>query len=484
MLQVPIKTKEAPPPPTLEQEAILNIIRKQDCNLQINALAGTGKTTTLEMVQATSKRQPVLCLAFNRRIADEMERRFPPSTSVRTFNGCGHRAWQAQVGTLKLDDKKSNTLLKQLTEDWKGDDRKAVREAFTDITKAVAMAKSLGYVPEGKFPTARRLLSREALHARLEARPPPLEASLIDSLLFRSIQTAFERWVDFNDQIYMPTLFGGAFPRFPFVLVDEAQDLNPVNHEMLKRLVSGRLCSVGDRFQSIYAFRGAVQSGMDVIQSTHGCMEAGLSTSFRCPRAIVEAARWRVPEFQWVKEGGSYENLRSLSLLDVPEGVAILCRNNAPLFRLAFTLLSSKRSVSVAGSEIGPRLVRLLQKIGDDRDDSDALIAKIDAWLNAQLEKSNAPASLHDQADCLKIFSTFGANLAQAVAYAEHLFKQQGTIKLSTIHKAKGLEWDTVYFLDRWLCGDDEQDLNLQYVGQTRAKQQCFEIDSKNIRGL
>jgi len=477
-----MRPKPDSPPPTDEQFHIIDLIRFQDNNLQINALAGTGKTTTLEMVQSASKRQPALCLAFNRRIADEMERRFPSSTTVRTFNGCGHRAWQKQVGNLKVDDKKMGTLLKQETEGFKGDDKKAVREAFLDILKAVSLAKSLGYVPEGKFPTARRLITKDALHASLETRPGPLEASLIDSLLFRSIQASFERWIDFNDQVYMPTLFGGSFPRFPFVLVDEAQDLNPVNHEMLRKLATGRLCSVGDPWQSIYSFRGAVQEGMQRIKEGFACEEANLSISFRCLKAIVEAAQWRVPHFKWIKDGGHVEQLRNLSLQTLPEGCAILCRNNAPLFKLAFALLSNKRSVSVAGSEIGPRLVRLLQKIGDDKDDSEALIAKIDAWHNAQLEKSNAPASLKDQADCLKIFATFGANLAQAVAYAEHLFKQQGTIKLSTVHKAKGLEWDTVYFLDRWLCSNDEQDLNVQYVAQTRAKQTLYEIDSKDIK--
>lgn len=482
MLQVPTKSRDAQPPPTDEQLHILDLVLNCDNNLQINALAGCGKTTTLELVQAASKRQPVLCLAFNRRIADEMKSRFPATTTVKTFNGAGHSAWQKQVGSLKLDDKKMYTLLKQELDTLKGDDKKAIREVFPDLLKAIAFAKSLGYVPEGKYPTAKRLISRETLHASLETRPGPLEAQLIDTLLFRSIQTAFDWWIDFNDQIYMPTLFGGAFPRFPFVLVDEEQDLNPVNHEMLHKLITGRFCGVGDPWQSIYAFRGAVQGGMQALGERFKCEEANLSTSFRCPKVIVESVHWRVPHFRWLKEGGHYESLRTLSLPNIPEGAAILSRNNAPLFRLAFSLLSHKRSVQVAGSEIGPRLIRLLQKIGDDRDDSEALIAKIDAWYNTQMEKSNAPASLADMAACLKIFSTFGANLAQAIAYAEHLFKQQGTIKLSTVHKAKGLEWDTVYFLDRWLCGNDEQDLNLQYVAMTRAKQTLYEIDSKDIQ--
>jgi superfamily I DNA/RNA helicase len=82
----------------------------------------------------------------------------------------------------------------------------------------------------------------------------------------------------------------------------------------------------------------------------------------------------------------------------------------------------------------------------------------------------------------MKVFATFGATLGQAVSYAEHMFAQQGTIRLLTGHKAKGLEWDTVYHLDPWLIGDEEQELNLRYVITTRSKDKLFEVNSKDIR--
>src|SRR5213076_3254241 len=132
----------------------------------------------------------------------------------------------------------------------------------------------------------------------------------------------------------------------------------------------------------------------------------------------------------------------------IPEGAAIICRNNAPLLRMAFTLLSRKRSVQIAGSDVGPKVVRLLRKIGAEEDSQEDLIFKIDAWRDEKLETTNSPASVHYTAECLKIFATWGETLAQAVGYAEHIFKQQGTITLTTGHKAKGKEWSIVYHLD------------------------------------
>jgi superfamily I DNA/RNA helicase len=82
----------------------------------------------------------------------------------------------------------------------------------------------------------------------------------------------------------------------------------------------------------------------------------------------------------------------------------------------------------------------------------------------------------------MRVFAGFGDHLGQAISYAEHLFKQIGTITLLTGHKAKGLEWHTVYHLDSWLLGETEQELNLRYVILTRAMNSYYEIDSREIR--
>lgn len=280
----------------------------------------------------------------------------------------------------------------------------------------------------------------------------------------------------------MPALFGGTFPRFPLVLVDEAQDLNPTNHAMLEKLVKGRVCAVGDPWQSIYGFRGAVQNGMRIIRDRFSMTEKTISLSFRCPQAVVENARWRVPGFKWVKEGGLVEILSSLRPSDIPETSAIICRNNAPLFRCAFGLLSAKRSVQVAGSDIGPKIIRILSKLGEPDDSKMIVIMKINKWTEQKLANSNSPNTIHDMADCMLVFAEFGETLGQAVAYAEHLFKQQGSINLLTGHKSKGGEWKTVYHLDPFLVGDDEQEKNLAYVIQTRSANQYYEINSRNIR--
>jgi DNA helicase II / ATP-dependent DNA helicase PcrA len=470
------------PKPTDEQIAIYDAFRRTDDNLLLNALAGGGKTTTLEGL-TQHIREPWLYLAFGKDVVKEAKERLTVGGGdIRTFNSMGLKCWRDGNGRADVNLKKTSELLKEALSGLKGSDRTEANEAYWDIFGAINMARHLGYVPEGKFPHAKRLCDQETLCSRIENRLSPLCLEIVDDVLFASIKAAYAGSIDLDDQVYMPALFGGSFPRFPIVLVDENQDLSPVNHALLDKLVKGRTCSVGDRWQAIYGFRGAETNGVDKTKARFNMTEMPLSFSFRCPEAIVRAVHWRVPHMKWIKSGGVYEKLSELDPLSIPEGAAIICRNNAPLFRAAFALLSQKRSVQVAGSDVGPKIIRLFGKVGTSGDSRDDLLFKIDSWREHQLETTNSPQTIEDTAECLKVFASWGTNFDQAVAYAQHIFKQQGTIHLITGHKAKGREWETVYHLDKHLLSKEEQDLNLKYVITTRAKQELFEIDSRELQ--
>lgn len=466
--------------PTEEQAHIASVVRDTSDNVMINAYAGCGKTSTLEMLEQIEREKPALYLVFNKRNATEAERRMASTTQVRTFNSLGHRIWaQSTCRRLTLDSKKTNTLFKSLVDEAPKAQRFPMWDSYYLVQSGVAMAKALGYVPEGIYPNATRLITRTDLGKALEEDPDDLTSDLIDAVLARSIKAAYSGTIDYNDQIYMPALFGGTFPRFPLVKVDESQDLSPVNHAMLERLVKGRLIAVGDPFQNIYGFRGAKAGGMKDLGDRYGMTQTTLSVSFRCPSEIVKLARWRVPEFKWIKEGGHVEVLEKLSLADIPDDATILCRNNAPLFKLAIRLLIAGRSVSVAGTELGPRIVGIMKKFGEDSMSLPSLLSAIADW---KAEKEAAGSKIAaDMAECMKVFANAGKSLHGAIGYAEHLFAQQGSIRFSTGHKAKGLEFPWVLHIDPWLLRPSEQDSNLRYVIQTRSQDYYGEINSAGI---
>lgn len=479
--------------PTAEQAAIIEAARSSTDNLLINALAGAAKTSTLVMIAHALPSTIMLSLAFNKRIATEMKDRLPSNVMCKTLNALGHGVWaQTCSRRLVLDAKKSYTILKGLVDGLGRKDKGEAYETFSETLKLIGKAKLAGYIPD-KVPTGRRLISCDDFWADLDEDAEELCRDLVDRALIESISQAYAGTIDFDDQIYMPTLFGGAFPRFPLVLVDEAQDLSSINHAMLEKLVVQRLIAVGDPYQSIYAFRGAMSTSMATLRERFSMREMNLSISFRCPKSIVERARFRAPHMQWPDwaEEGQVNAPVEWTASDIGDGAAVICRNNAPLFRLAFTLIRAGRGVTVIGSDIGPALVKALKKLGPENMSYEQASKAIDTWETERLRKGKGRAAVRDKAECLRVFLSIGGNLVGAIAYAESIFKSQGPIQLLSGHKSKGLEWDNVFHLDPsripspYAEGPDEQEqeLNVRYVIETRAKKTLTLIEMEGYVG-
>lgn len=480
--------------PTPEQALIIEAAVKTKENILISALAGAAKTTTLDMICRALPGQPILSLAFNKRIAEEMAKRLPEWVSASTINSLGHRAWSAKIQKrLIVETKKSYGLLKEEIEALKGRAKNEAYETFTDTLHAISRAKLNGYIPEGKLTEIKRVISLQDFLDSFDEGLTSEQLALVDQVLLRSIKQAFDGVIDFDDQIYMPSLFGGVFPKFPTNLVDEAQDLSPLNMLFLQKLVADRrIIAVGDRNQSIYAFRSASTRSMETMKSLFNMREMTLSTSFRCPVEIVKLVRKHTPTMQWADwaKSGHIEHLLRWDAQSIPESSAIICRNNAPLIKLAYRLLRAQRGVKLVGTDLGPQLVRAFKKLGPESLTQKEVLEAIDKWENDRLKKSKSKASINDKAECLRVFAGFGPTMSAAIAYVEKMFASGGSIQLLSGHKSKGLEWDIVYYLDPWripsrFAVTDEdlaQEANLDYVISTRSKDQLYFINLEDMQ--
>jgi hypothetical protein len=474
---------------TEEQTAIIDQAMKSPTNLLINALAGAAKTSTLRFLCKYMPVEPVLSLAFNKRIADEMAKVLPGHVRAATMNSVGHRVWGAAIGKrLVVETKKNYNLVKTLIDALPRSQRSDAYAIFGDITKALSRAKLSGYVPAGTA-AGSSLLSEEEFFGGLEEAPDDWFVGLLNKALTLGIQQSYGGLIDYDDQIYMPTLFGGSFPQHRRVMVDEAQDLSPLNHAMVDRLVapSTQIIAVGDPWQSIYAFRGADTRSMAFLRDRFKMHEMTLSVSFRVPRAGVLNVRKRVPHMQWAPWAieGHVEHLSQWDAKCIPDNSAIICRNNAPLMSAALNLLKAGRGVHLVGTDLGPQLVKALKKLDPDLQiGQEAVYAAIDKWEAEKLLRARNAGVVADKAECLRVFASFGPTLGAAIAYCEHIFTQKGPIQLLSGHKAKGLEWSTVYFLDPHRIPSPyakegealEQELNVQYVIETRFKENLYYI--------
>jgi len=478
--------------PTDEQLAIIAAARETSDNLLVSALAGAAKTSTLVLLAEALPEISILCLSFNKKIATEMARRMPNNCEVRTLNSLGHRVWAETSGRrLRIDSGKTYSIVKEYIESLPADERGPLYENMGELMKLVSFGKQCGYVPDN-FSSAlpykpRPLMSDDEFFEHIDQELSPQEQDLVIHTTNLSIKLALENAVlDYDDQIFMPTIFHANFPRFPLILVDEAQDLSSLNHAMLAKLVKKRLIAVGDANQAIYGFRGAHENSMTLLRERFSMKTFTLSISFRCARKIVEHARWKAPNMKypdWAAEG-SITTLVPWKASDLAEDAMIICRNNAPLFSTAIRLIKNGRSAELDGKDVVNYLIKIMKKFGSSDLPRVSVLDNIDRWLAEQKDKTKERAwnALEDRAECMRIFAREASDLGGAVAYATHITQLHSPLKLMTGHKSKGLESPTVYFLDEKLVRKTEQDPNLRYVIQTRAKLNLIYINSEDFR--
>lgn len=326
--------------------------------------------------------------------------------------------------------------------------------------------------------------------------------------------------------------FNGQFPRYGLLLGDEVQDWSVMNRVMAQRTCSGRLILVGDPRQSIYQFRGADSSSMERLRALRTAwIDLPLSVTFRCPKVIVDRQQSHAPSFtafhsnkigEVVKfqkyppmpnqpgEAGSTPRLMEagpqtwswpqVEKLTAHGTIAILCRNNAPLLKIAFRLLRQNTAVTMLGRDIGKTLIAVSKKVLPD-DDMTAVecVSTVNLWRESQVALANANgqeekvANLHDQAECLlAVIEGARAETASAIRwYLRELFERaSGHVVISTIHRAKGLEWSTVLHLDPWRIPSKhamqnpvqmQQEKNLLYVAETRCQSLLIEANLEDF---
>jgi hypothetical protein len=198
---------------------------------------------------------------------------------------------------------------------------------------------------------------------------------------------------------------------------------------------------------------------------------------------------------------GSVTTLPLYTPSDFCPGSLILCRNSAPLVAHAYALLQRDVPCIILGRDIGAALITIIRKMrGAHLPD---LRGKLLVWHDrevgfAEREGRDAVAErIHDQYACLIFFINSldedSQTIPDLITKIELMFTDDNEntgnrVTLATIHKAKGLEFPTVFFLDRNLIPSryakqpwqKEQERNLLYVGITRAKLDLVYINSGN----
>ena len=289
------------------------------------------------------------------------------------------------------------------------------------------------------------------------------------------------------------------------LVIDEAQDMCADDYRLVRALMQRneemRVIAVGDDDQNIYAFRGSNSRYMQSLVSEAGAKLYEMTDNYRSAHAIVNCANrfvGRIPgrmKHTAIQSAtgteGKVITLKSLidAEIKVEGTTAILTRTNEETLQVAYELERRGQYATVVQSMGGFRFGNLaevryfLKQLGDKED---AAIST-DRWQEAKrrtLETYATSTRLsimkHFFADFETTHRTFyHSDLREYIfesSIEDFIAADDCSVFVSTVHKAKGREFDTVYLLSSVPDSRDVNDMRAYYVGLTRAKLNLYLI--------
>lgn len=519
------------------QTAIFNAMADDSVgSFMVDAGPGCAKSSTIEegARRYPNKNTVIKYIVFARKNADEAKERMPDNVDPSTFHSCCNSALMRRLNPRpKLDKNKVYTILKIMIQGNKISEITA--EQWGDsLVKLVGLAKNEGIgciVPDepeewNKIIDHHELIFESVDNTRgygsyygndeyayeedtLEGNAEAIE--LARTMLY--INNELKTVIDYDDMLYFTVLLNVAIPKYDIICVDEAQDTNPIQRAILRKMLApgGRLIAVGDPNQAIYGFRGASSDAMELLAHDFGMSHLPLSVNYRCSKAVIRATNEYMPELQYHDGApeGSVEHLQQFNIRNFQPTDAILSRTTAPLISLAYRLMKSGIGCQVLGRDIGAGLISLVNQMSKGKKGEapitqlPVMLDRLSAYAARSIERYMAKGQ-EEKAQALddKVNSILAAveslpETEQSVpglcSWIKHIFSdEQNTarITLATVHKSKGLEWPRVFILDpqnmpsKWARQEwqRKQERNLIVVAMTRAKVDLRYIRSVDIR--
>jgi DNA helicase-2/ATP-dependent DNA helicase PcrA len=485
-----------------EQEAIFEWGRNGEGCLVVRARAGTGKTTTVKVMFTHCPEKRMIYVVFNKRNQREAELAITdPRVDVRTLHSLGFMFIRQIWSGVKPDNNTEWNRVKSLFEDMP-------TEVCNQICKLVSWAKNTCVDP-----TIDDLVSIAEMRD-IEAEDYEDEkaggwtvyrlAEYAHKTLELSKEKPEDGLISFDDMVWLPVVKGWVRGIYDLVCVDECQDMNRLQLEMAVGACrsGGRIVVVGDDRQAIYFFRGAHSNGIDMMKERLAAHELGLTTTYRCPKAVVRLANAIVPDYRAADsapdgfvETLGYEN----ALAGIQVGDAFLSRINAPLMSACLAVLRRGITARIEGKDIGKTLVAIVKKL--KAKSMPHFFERLEGWRVKQTARAKDTqyaktklAYIQDQYDTLTAVADGCSAVHEIERRLTDLFQDSDSmarpaVVFSSVHKAKGLEWKKVYMLRSTFgrkrggkepsADEKYEEENIRYVAMTRAKEHLVFVDDR-----
>lgn len=474
--------------PSQYQEDIFEFIKYGYGNAVISAVAGSGKSSTIiKALDFIKPERRVLFLAFNSSIVDELKTKITrEKTDIKTLHSLGYS---------------------MIRYHFKDKDIQIYEHKYKDALYNIFQKHGIDFAPDKKYikiilklcDLGRFYLVKDAKDLINIANKYGIILSSNDEIdwALQLISWAKDslydsNLIDFTDMVYLPNVLNLKAFKYDFIMIDEAQDLSISQMELFMKCIKqgSRFIAVGDEKQAIYSFSGADAESFSKLRNMPNTIELPLSICYRCPKNVIKLAQKIVPEIECSdKASDGFINYKA-KISDLADGDMVICRNTLPLAKLYVKLISNNITAYIKGTDIGVNLIELLDDFTDDLSNLDSYLNQIldlyllnnfnDKQSESDIRDSQEFNNLLDKIDCLKIIAVNVKSKSELIEKITAMFADENKegICLSTIHKAKGLEADNVYILDKNLMPskfakqpwESSQEKNLEYVAFTRSK--------------
>ncbi|WP_430592579.1 ATP-dependent helicase [Humidisolicoccus flavus] len=501
----------------------------------ILAGAGTGKTRTIThriaygVAVGVFEANKVLALTFTSKAAGELRSRLSvlgaPEAAARTF----HSAALAQLSYFwpRLAGNRMPEIMSQKS--------RLIADVGQKLRLPLDVPTIRDIASEIEWRKANSLTFDEySLRARTRALPPRLthEQMMDIQQQYESIKDE-RRMIDFEDILLActgmllnePIAADAVRSRYRYFMVDEFQDVSPLQHALLDAWLGGRadLCVVGDASQTIYSFTGATSRYLlDFAESRAGAKVIRLEQNYRSSAPIVGIAnrlmrgRPGALELQAAHEAEGPEPTIAAFPSDrdevtavaaaaktlvaqgiSPKSIAVLTRIHSQTPALVDAFAKAGLSTQVAGAvrffeipevqraimmlrsapatkaPLFQSVIDIVQELGYTHEAPEQVGA-----VRARWDALNVLVRLADEAPEGTTVANFAAELLRRKELEDDPSPE--TVTIATLHAAKGLEWDHVFIIGMvegllpisyasGLTGIDEE-RRLAYVGVTRAR--------------
>ncbi len=457
--------------PTNQQTRIIKDF-KDTRVMKINAVAGSGKTSTLKLL-AEEYPQNSLYMAFNKAIATEAAQEFPDYVECRTTHSLAFAGFgRALMHKLKRPPYKKNVAQSstEIASYYKLEDIGEIKASILGLMVKLTVTK-FEQSADKRIDTQH--IPRQVMYD-LKKTHEEIDEQEVKKVV---LATAKKHWNEKKDpsssvlaahDTYLK-LWQLSKPRlnFDIIYIDEAQDINPVVLDVAENQTHAKIVYVGDTYQSIYQFRGAINAMESVVAPARL-----LSMSFRYGQPIADVAKGIIGGAVDIQGNPDIES--EVAPVDTSKKYTKLFRTNGKLLQEAVELLEEGYKV----------------KCEIDVWDFVNTLTSADALRKGKMNQVKHETiipytSWDDLVECseedpelkrVKHIVTKGlvSRYVKQLTDLAHSKSKFYDILLTTAHKSKGRQWDQVVLADDYPDIESfkeisDQERNLIYVAATRA---------------